>query len=77
MPNFKDFSLIFRFVRVEMHSPSLFIRCNPKIEESKSSKEEEYPCRNSSLITDYDKIKDIEICLWQEFEFFVSSSFRF
>lgn len=43
----------------------------------KSQYEEEYPCRQSSNITDYDKIKEIDVCLWEGLEFIVSFKFFF
>lgn len=69
----------FRFVRVEIHSPELYVRCETPMKQEmkaiKSQYEEEYPCRQSSNITDYDKIKEIDVCLWEGLEFIVSFEF--
>uniref|UniRef100_A0A336LUD1 Phosphatidylinositol-glycan biosynthesis class X protein n=1 Tax=Culicoides sonorensis TaxID=179676 RepID=A0A336LUD1_CULSO len=62
-----------KFVRVEIHSPTIYFRCesesSPELKPSKGQKEEEFPCRTSSNITDYDRIKEIDVCLWEELEF--------
>ncbi|XP_063696844.1 uncharacterized protein LOC134827902 [Culicoides brevitarsis] len=59
-----------KFVRVEIHSPELYVRCeSQEAQKSTKSVEEEFPCRDSSNITDYDKIKEIDVCLWKPLEF--------
>lgn len=60
---------MFRFIKVEINPPKLYLRCHKEILNNQTTS---LPCSSSAAIMDFEDLKFIDYCDWTEHEYIVS-----